>query len=99
MIIGNSSDAVTDSLRQEFEQKAFQAIKDGAKVFGEMAALHFSFSQRHGFSQTPADHPLFLLLADITHQPTAKEPEGQNWSGECCADLSIIRNHQAGISK
>lgn len=65
MIIGNAPDAITDALRQEFERKALKLIEDGTKVFGEMAALHFSFNQRHGFSQVPADHPLFLLLADI----------------------------------
>jgi len=57
--------AVTPAVRADFERKALEMIRDGAKAFGEMAALHFSFSEGHIFKQIPADHPLFLLLADI----------------------------------
>jgi len=57
--------AVTPVVRANFERKALEMIRDGARAFGEMAALHFSFGEGHIFKQIPADHPLFLLLADI----------------------------------
>jgi predicted TIM-barrel fold metal-dependent hydrolase len=37
----------------------------GAVGFGEMTALHFSLTENHPYESVPADHPLFLLLADI----------------------------------
>ena len=40
-------------------------IKDGALGFGEITALHLSFRRTHPFEETPPDHPLYVLLADI----------------------------------
>ena len=65
LIQGTESAAVTPALRRRFEALCDEMIRDGARSFGEMAILHFSLGENHGFHQTPADHPLFLLLADI----------------------------------
>lgn len=65
MIMGTEPANVTTALRAEFGRRAEEIIRDGAKAFGEMAVLHFSLSDRHVFERAPADHPLFLLLADI----------------------------------
>ncbi|MFQ6089255.1 MAG: amidohydrolase family protein [Candidatus Methanofastidiosia archaeon] len=56
---------VTEELRAEFEEMAEELIAAGAVAFGEMTALHLCMSERHHFIETPPDHPLFLLLADI----------------------------------
>ena len=52
-------------MKKKFRDFALRIIDDGAVAFGEMAALHFSFSKTHSFEQAPADHPLLLLLSDI----------------------------------
>jgi hypothetical protein len=56
---------VTEKIKQRFTAKAEDILKHGAAGFGEMAALHFSFFTYHPFEESPPDHPLFLLLADI----------------------------------
>ncbi|MEW5945553.1 MAG: amidohydrolase family protein [bacterium] len=56
---------VTDEVRAKFETEAEKLIGMGIKCFGEIAALHVSFSSAHVYEETPPDHPLFLLLADI----------------------------------
>jgi predicted TIM-barrel fold metal-dependent hydrolase len=56
---------VSDALRRRFEQRAERILALGAAGFGEMTALHFSVTDNHPFEGVPADHPLFLLLADI----------------------------------
>lgn len=66
MIVGASSPSqVTADLRKRFEDKAAEIVKAGAVVFGEMAAHHMSFNASHPYESIPADHPLFLLLAEI----------------------------------
>lgn len=56
---------VSASLRRRFEKRAEEILAMGAVGFGEMTALHFSLTENHSFENVPADHPLFLLLADI----------------------------------
>jgi len=56
---------VSESLRRRFEERAEAILAMGAVGFGEMAALHFSLTDKHPYESVPADHPLFLLLADI----------------------------------
>jgi predicted TIM-barrel fold metal-dependent hydrolase len=57
---------VTAEVRAEFNNIAEEIISSGAKGFGEMAVLHLSLiNSRHAFEEADADHPLFLLLADI----------------------------------
>jgi hypothetical protein len=57
--------SISPFLRKKFETRARKIIADGAVGFGEMNAEHFSFNSRHPYENAPADHPLFLLLADI----------------------------------
>lgn len=56
---------VTASARQAFEARARALLAMGAAGFGEMASLHISHEPRHPYEWAPADHPLFLALADI----------------------------------
>ncbi len=65
MIQATAPDKVTDKIKQQFTSKAENILKHGAAGFGEMATLHFSFFTYHPFEESPPDHPLFLLLADI----------------------------------
>ncbi len=51
-----------------FLARARQIAELGARGFGEMAALHFSFRPEHPFEEAPADHPLLLKLADLAAQ-------------------------------
>ncbi len=58
--------SVSASLRKQFEEKAAEILKAGASGFGEMAIHHLSLhGSSHPYESVPADHPLFLLLADI----------------------------------
>lgn len=59
------SATVSPQLRARFEAKADELIKSGAVGFGEMTALHVSHFSGHPFEEVAADHPLFLLLADL----------------------------------
>ncbi len=52
-------------IRSDFEREAEEIARNGARAFGEMAALHFSFHETHPFEQVAPDHPLYVLLADI----------------------------------
>jgi hypothetical protein len=57
---------VTPEIREQFAKTAEEIISAGAKGFGEMTVLHLSLiSAHHAYEETTADHPLFLLLADI----------------------------------
>ena len=62
------SPEVTEGVRRRFEETAQRIIASGAKGFGEITAHHVSLSPSHGYESVPADHPLFLLLADIAAQ-------------------------------
>lgn len=57
--------AVTERTRRDFEARAEEVLRDGAKGFGEMIAYHLCMVKGHSFQHAPADHPLFLLLADV----------------------------------
>lgn len=59
---------VTGELRQIFTMQAGDMVQSGAKVFGEMTAMHLCMNSRHFYEAAPADHPLFLLLADLAAQ-------------------------------
>lgn len=66
LIQATPPEAVDDRVRRRFEAKAADILKSGAAGFGEMTAHHLSATTGHPYESTPADHPLFLLLADIT---------------------------------
>ena len=57
---------VSEEARGKFEEKASQLLAQGAVGFGEMTAMHLSHFSGHPFESVGPDHPLFLLLADIT---------------------------------
>ncbi|HLE47104.1 MAG TPA: amidohydrolase family protein [Candidatus Thermoplasmatota archaeon] len=65
MIHAVESDQVTASHRADFEAKAEAILAGGARGFGELAALHFSFGPDHPYEEVPPDHPLLLLLSDL----------------------------------
>lgn len=65
MVHATPAAEVTEEVKRRFEDLAEGILRDGAIGFGEMAALHFSYSQNHPFEQVQPDHPLLLLLADI----------------------------------
>jgi predicted TIM-barrel fold metal-dependent hydrolase len=56
---------VTPELKKRFEERALEILSKGAVGFGEFAVEHFSLGYDHPYESAPADHPLFLLLADI----------------------------------
>lgn len=56
---------VTGEVRQQFVMLAEQVLDDGARGFGEMAALHFSLAEGHKYMRAEPDHPLFLALAEV----------------------------------
>jgi len=57
---------VTPAIKAAFRKEAERLLdEEGAVGFGEMLVLHASMQDKHSYSYYPADHPLFLLLADI----------------------------------
>jgi hypothetical protein len=61
----SQSAEINGTVRETFERRATEIIKNGAVGFGEMTAEHFSRNPNHPYESAPPDHPLFLLLADI----------------------------------
>ncbi len=58
--------AISPGLKKQFEARAEEIIREGAAAFGEMAAEHFATGPGTYYEYAPPDHPLFLLLADIS---------------------------------
>ena len=56
----------TPELRKLFQARAERILREGAAGFGEMTAEHLSTPASSAYEYAPADHPLFLLLADIS---------------------------------
>lgn len=52
-------------LMKGFEALAEKHVASGAVGFGEIAVLHLSFAPEHPFEEVAADHPLWLLLAEV----------------------------------
>src|SRR3989338_1736117 len=65
MIQGIDAEDVGEEHRRQFREKAEEIVNTGAKVFGEMTVLHACLNPRHHYVAASADHPLFLLLADL----------------------------------
>jgi predicted TIM-barrel fold metal-dependent hydrolase len=65
MIHGIAPDQVTDGTKKTFEAAAEKMVANGAKAFAELSVLHLSMNPNHVFEAAAADHPLYLLLADI----------------------------------
>lgn len=57
---------VSGALRRRFEDQAMEILRQGARGFGEITAHHLSHLSGHPYESVAADHPLLLLLADIS---------------------------------
>jgi predicted TIM-barrel fold metal-dependent hydrolase len=53
-------------VQRKFKERAEAILAEGARGFGELTAEHFKGATAYQYA--PADHPLFLLLADIAAQ-------------------------------
>jgi predicted TIM-barrel fold metal-dependent hydrolase len=55
------------AVRQKFKERAEELLREGAIGFGEISVEHLSqpSSALKDYEYAPADHPLFLLLADV----------------------------------
>jgi predicted TIM-barrel fold metal-dependent hydrolase len=51
------------AVQKKFKERAEELLREGVVGFGEMTAEHFNGATPYQYA--PADHPLFLLLADI----------------------------------
>ncbi len=51
------------AVQKKFKERADELLREGVVGFGEMTAEHFDGATPYQYA--PADHPLFLLLADI----------------------------------
>ncbi|MBW2303524.1 MAG: amidohydrolase family protein [Deltaproteobacteria bacterium] len=51
--------------KRKFEKMALNILSRGAIGFGELSVEHFSLNWDHPYESAPADHPLFLMLADL----------------------------------
>ncbi len=56
-------------VRKKFKERAEKLLSEGVVGFGEMTAEHFNGATPYQYA--PADHPLFLLLADIAAEHNA----------------------------
>jgi predicted TIM-barrel fold metal-dependent hydrolase len=54
------------AVQKKFRERAEELLREGVAGFGEMTAEHFDGATPYQYA--PADHPLFLLLADIAAQ-------------------------------
>ncbi len=54
------------AVQKKFKERAEEIMRQGASGFGEMASEHFATTPSAYYEHAPADHPLFLLLADIS---------------------------------
>ena len=50
-------------VQKKFKERAEELVREGVAGFGEMSAEHFDGATPYEYA--PADHPLYLLLADI----------------------------------
>ncbi len=69
MIRQTAPDAVTADIKRRFEERAEEVLRAGARGFGEMISYHLCMAKTHSFQEAPANHPLFLFLADIAAHP------------------------------
>ena len=53
-------------IQKKFKEEAEKIANSGASGFGEMTTEHFATAPGTYYEYAPADHPLFLLLADVS---------------------------------
>src|SRR6185295_3115929 len=63
-----SSGDVGPAVQQKFRERAEELFREGVVGFGEMTTEHFPSANAPSYEYAPADHPLYLLLADIAAQ-------------------------------
>ena len=56
---------ISSQQQRQFMERAREILSMGAVGFGEFAVEHLCLGSKHNHQSAPADHPLFLLLADI----------------------------------
>lgn len=59
---------VNDAVKARFRVRVDEIVAQGAVGFGELGVHHVSIpamGANHAYESVPADHPLFLLLADL----------------------------------
>jgi hypothetical protein len=59
------SGSMSEQIRARFAERAEALATKPIVGFGEMTTEHFSLGPGHPYITAPADHPLYLLLADI----------------------------------
>ena len=52
-------------VQRKFRERAEELVRQGAVGFGETTAEHFAFAPSQSYQYAPANHPLFLMLADV----------------------------------
>ncbi len=57
---------ITPMILEAFEKRAQDLADAGVVAFGELSILHLSFRDGHPFSEVAADHPMLLVLADVS---------------------------------
>lgn len=70
LMIQRTKDAkkIPPKMRNIFRRRALDLLSRGISGFGELSIEHLSLGPKHEHQSAPADHPLFLLLADIAAQ-------------------------------
>jgi hypothetical protein len=53
-------------IQKKFKERAEEMVRQGASGFGELTTEHFATAPGAYYEYAPADHPLLLLLADIS---------------------------------
>ncbi|MEE8360121.1 MAG: amidohydrolase family protein [Candidatus Omnitrophota bacterium] len=57
---------ITPMILEAFDKRAQDLVDAGIVAFGELSILHLSFRDGHPFSEVAADHPMLLVLADVS---------------------------------
>ena len=68
MIHSTPAEEVTEAVRARFRARFQEIVSQGAVGIGEMGIHHVSIpamGSQHAYESVPADHPLYLLLADL----------------------------------
>jgi len=69
MIQKTAPERVDAAIRTQFRERAEELLREGVAGFGEMTAEHFAGLTP--YQSAPPDHPLFLLLAEISGESGA----------------------------
>lgn len=97
----------SEELKERFVKRAEAIMEMGAVGFGELSVLHLSLIPGHAFEEVPADHPLFLLLADITakhdvvidvhYDPVVEDIQRPDWLSD--ANPPVLKRNIDGFER